>query len=55
MSTFGKVSQQAISTTAEQSRLVFDNHRAWWVFDDVLPELNAEPTTVFRVDDKCVY
>lgn len=50
-SSLGKTNQQQIQTTAHQShRIIVDDYTGWWVFDDLPPELNAEPTAVFRVD-----
>lgn len=50
-SSLGKTNQQQIQTTAHQSHRIGDNDTGWWVFDDLPPELNAEPTAVFRVDE----
>lgn len=52
-SSLGKTNQQQIQTTADQSHSsIDDNSTLWWVFDDLPPELNAEPTAVFRVEEE---
>lgn len=37
---------------ANQSHSVTEDNENWWVFDDVPPELNAEPTAVFKINEE---
>jgi hypothetical protein len=45
------MSQQSVSTTADQAYYERDSVYEWWVFDDLPPELNSGSGTIFRVSN----